>query len=65
MMWSEYLRMMRAQPEAVQQLVLAFAQMQRDFGAALRPFDRSRSCSRRRRRIPSARLLGGAGRRGA
>ena len=34
-MWSEYLRMIERSCDAGQQIVLAFAQVQRDFGAAL------------------------------
>ena len=41
-MWSEYLRMIDAQLGAREQVVLAFAQMQRDLGAARRPSPSSR-----------------------
>ena len=64
-MWSEYLRMIDAQPVAVEELVLAFAQVQRHLGAALRPLDRLDRVFAAAVGLPAHAVLGRAGPRGA
>ena len=64
-MWSEYLRMIDAAASADSKLVLAFAQVQDDVGAALRLVDRLDGVVALAVRFPADALVGGQRRRGA